>query len=109
LKPFQCGVHVLDAYVGTMMELRVVDHTSGPTVGLYREGRAKPTFKAQIFGILDEQTTYEVSAYADVNGSAKYDDGDPSWKLELVSDGYGATVDLDLSAVPTSAIETGEQ
>ena len=51
--------------------------------------KTKEQYVAKIVGILDEQTTYEVSVYVDANDNGKYDDGDPSWKLDLTSDNNG--------------------
>lgn len=95
-------------YAGKMMELRITDKASGRLVGLYREGLAKESFRAAITGILDEQTSYEVSAYVDVNDDGKYSPGDPSWKLEFTSTSTGAAIAVDLGALPQSAIDTGE-
>jgi hypothetical protein len=105
-----CNLNVVgaDAYSGKMMELRVVDKASGRLVGLYRQGRAKDTFRAQIPGVLDEQTQYEVSVYVDANDSGKYDPGDPSWRFEFTSTDAGVTMDFNPAVFSLVAIETGE-
>lgn len=77
-------------------------------VGLFRQGKAKDAFKAQIAGIIDEETTYEVSAYVDQNGSGKYDEGDPSWKLDLVSTNPGLVGEINLATLPQTPIVTGQ-
>ncbi len=108
LLPCDVGV-TAKAYVGKMVELRVVEKASGRLVGLYRQGRARETFHALIPGILDEQTQYDVSVYVDANDSGSYDEGDPSWKLEFTSKETGAAIDADLAVLPQSPIDTGEQ
>ena len=105
-----CDMNVIGpSYLGKMIELRVTEKASGRLVGLYRQGRARETFHALIPGVLDEQTNYEVSAYADMNDDGKYDSGDPSWKLEFTSKETGAMFDVDLTTLPQAPIDTGEQ
>jgi hypothetical protein len=105
-----CNLNVVgaDAFSGKMMEFRVVDKASGRLVGLYRQGRSKETFHAQIPGVLDEQTQYEVSVYADANDSGKYEAGDPSWKFEFTSTDMGISMDFNPTVFAPGAIETGE-
>jgi len=105
-----CDMNVIaPGFLGKMVEIRVADKASGRLVGLYRQGRAKDTFRALVPGILDEQTPYEISVYVDANDSGGYDAGDPSWKLEITSKETGAALDVDLGALPQSPIDTGEQ
>jgi hypothetical protein len=105
-----CDVIVVASnYIGKMMEMRVVEKASGRLVGLYRQGRAKDTFRALIPGVLDEETQYELSAYVDVNESGNYDPGDPSWRLDFTSNDAGGAPHLDTLTLPVTPIETGEQ
>jgi len=108
LLPFSLSIEGAGDYVGKTAEVRVVDRTSTRLVGLYRQGRMKPAYPVRINGIIDEESAYDVSAYVDVNDNGKYDAGDPSWKLELHSDGKGLGATLDLATAPQGPIETGE-
>jgi hypothetical protein len=108
LLPCDLSVTGAGAYLGKMVELRVVDKASSRLVGFYREGRARDSFRALITGILDEQTQYEVAAYVDVNDSGKYEPSDPSWKLAFTSNENGATLEANLATLPPTLIETGE-
>lgn len=108
LLPFKMKITGGEAYVGKNIEMRVVDKTSTRLVGLHRQGRPKAEYTATILGILDEETGYEVSIYAYVNDSGKYDAGDPSWKLDLTSDGEGLVAELNVGTAAQAPIETGE-
>lgn len=108
LLPFSGSIEGAGDFVGKMGELRVVDKTSTRLVGLYRHGRLKAASPMRITDIVDEESAYEVSFYVDANDNGKYDAGDPSWKLDLLSDGKGLGVTLDLATAPQSPIETGE-
>ncbi len=108
LLPFEMTVVGAGTFIGKMMEIRVVEATSGRMVGFYRQGRLKEPFKPTITGILDEVTRYEVLAFIDTNASGKLDSGDPSWKFDFTSNAGGAAVELDTGTVPQTPIETGE-
>jgi hypothetical protein len=108
LLSFNLNIVGATAYLGKMIEVRVVESTSGRLVGLHRRGGAVESYTAQILGILDEQTPYEVSAYVDANGDGKFSAGDPSWKVDLVSTSDGIESNFDLKALPQTPIETGE-
>lgn len=108
LLPFSVSIEGAADYVGKTAEIRVVDRTSTRLVGLYRQGKTKPAYPVRINGIIDEETAYDVSVYVDANDNGKYDAGDPSWKLELHSDGKGLGAILDMATAPQSPIETGE-
>jgi hypothetical protein len=107
LLPFSLKIAGAGGHVGKMIEVRVIDRASTRLVGLYRQGRAKESYSADIAGILDEQTGYDVTVYVDANGDGKYDPSDPSWKLDLESDSNGLTAALDLASAPQAPIETG--
>jgi hypothetical protein len=108
LLPCTINVSGAAAYGGKMMEFRIEDKASGRLVGLYRQGRASEAFKVQVTGILDSETPYLVSTYADVNDSGKYDEGDPSWKFDFVSTEQGILLDFNTGAIPPAPIDTGE-
>lgn len=108
LLPFTLKITGAAGYAGKNIEVRVIDKANTRLVGLHRQGRPKEAYTAKILGILDEVTTYEISAFADVNESGKYDAGDPSWKVELTSDSQGLLAELNLATAPQAPIETGE-
>ena len=108
LLPFELNVVGAGAYVGMMMETRIIDKAAGRMVGLYRQGRAKETFKSRIAGILDEETPYEVSTYVDVDGSGGYNPGDPSWKLEFLSNETDIVLELNTATFAQAPITTGQ-
>ncbi len=107
LLPFELTIVGAGAYAGKMIETRVVDKAAGRLVGLYRQGRAKETFKARVAGVLDEETQYEISTYVDIDGSGGYSEGDPSWKQELLSNETGIALELNTATLPQSPITTG--
>lgn len=96
------------AFVGKMIEIRVVDKASGRLVALHRRGAALESYPAQVLGVLDEETTYEISAYVDANSDGKYSAGDPSWRVELASTAQGIGDNFDLATLPQTPIDTGE-
>jgi len=107
LLPFNLTITVGEL-VDKMIEVRVVDAASGRLVALHRRGRAPTTYTAQVTGVLDELTTYEVSVHVDTNADEKYTTADPSWRLELMSTSTGLDGALDLTTHPQSPITTGE-
>lgn len=109
LLPFRFKVTGAGMYLDKMVETRVVEKVSGRLVGLHRLGRGRDAFTQQLLGVLDEETPYEISVYADANGDGKYSPGDPSWKLELTSTSTGIDGTIDLSKAPQAPIDTGEQ
>jgi hypothetical protein len=108
LLPFSMKVLNGAAYIGKTTEIRVVDKTSTRLVAFHRQGRMKESYTAKVTGVLDEETTYAVSIFIDLNDNGKYDQGDPSWKLDLASDNAGLVAELDVSSAPQGPIETGE-
>jgi hypothetical protein len=108
LLPFKMNVRGADAFAGKFLEIRVVDKATGRLVALHRRGNVPATYSAEVLGVVDEETPYEVSAYADANGDGKFSSGDPSWKLDIVSSSAGVTGDLDVAALPATPIDTGE-
>jgi hypothetical protein len=108
LLPFNLKITGAAAYLGKTTEIRIVDRTSTRLVGFHRQGRIKEEYTAKILGIIDEETAYDVSVYVDMNGTGKYDEGDLSWKLELLSDDKGLVTVLDIATAAQTPIETGE-
>jgi len=107
LLPFNVKVVSVASYNGVMVEMRIVDKASGRLVGLHRRGHAQEGYAAKVTGILDEVTTYVVSAYVDSNNDGRLSAGDPSWKAEFTSTKTGIDDQFDLS-MPQSPIDTGE-
>ncbi len=105
LLPLKLGIKGADAYVGKDIEVRVVDKGAGRLVAVHRAGRAIASYLAVVTGVLDEQTTYEVSIYVDLNDDDAYTSGEPSWKTDMTSTANGIESDFDLSASPQAPIE----
>lgn len=108
LLPVSLRVLGAEPYDGKMLEIRVIDKGSGHLVALHRQGRATEGYTAEVLGVLDEETTYQVLAYADVNDDKAFSNGDPSWQTELTSTSTGIAQDLDLGALPRAPIDIGE-
>lgn len=108
LLPFTFQITGAEPYLDKMLELRIVDKTSGRLVGLHREGKVKETYTASITGILDEETVYEISAYVDIDNDQKYGPGDPSWMVDVTSTSTGIEGSLAVDSFPQSEIVTGE-
>jgi hypothetical protein len=108
LLPLNLKMGGLGAYVDKMIEIRVIDKASGRLVALHRNGRAKEAYVAQVAGVLDEETPYELSIYVDLNGDGKLSPGDPAWKTEFVSSDKGIDQELNVGLLEQSPIETGE-
>jgi hypothetical protein len=108
LLPLDLKILGAGAYVGKMIEVRVVDTGAGRLVALQRQGQAKETYNARVLGVIDDTSPYEVSVYVDANDNEKFDPGEPSWKLALTSDKNGLVSQLDLSTTPQTSIETGQ-
>lgn len=104
LLPFSLGIVDAGAWVGKPIEIHVVDKAAGRLVGVHRQGRAMIGYIAQITGILDEETPYEVSVWVDENGDDQLSVGEPSWRLDVLSDGNGVKVDLDLGKTPQTPL-----
>jgi hypothetical protein len=89
----------LDAHVGDLFELMVIEKGSGRTVGLWRT-HALPDGEHEIVipDIIDPSLTdgYVIEAYADENGNHAYDPGtDSSRVMEAIPDGDGLDVELE--------------
>lgn len=104
LLPFKLQVLGAAPYAGKMLEVRVVERGSGRLVAVHRIGRALESYAAEVTGVLDEETPYEISAFVDLDGDEKYTPGDPSWRLELLSNETGVTADLDVSSAPQTPL-----
>jgi hypothetical protein len=97
LLPLKITIAGAGAYIDKMVELRVTDKGSGRLVALHRIGRAKETYVAEVTGVIDEETPYQIAAYVDVDGNDEYSPSDPSWQLELLSGENGVTGELNLT------------
>ena len=108
LLPLDLKIVGAGAYVGKMIEVRVVDTGAGRLVALQRQGQATESYTARVLGVIDDTSPYEVSVYVDQNDDEKFDVGEPSWKLSLTSGKTGLVGELDVSKTPQTAIETGQ-
>lgn len=106
LLAFKLLVKNTEPFQGKMLELRVADKGSGRLVGLHRIGFVRQDYQAVVTGVLDEQTTYEISAFVDLDGDDEYAPTDPSWKVDLTSTDGGIDAELDLSATPQTPLAT---
>lgn len=97
LLPFKLSISGVEAFADKSIEVRIADKGSGRLVGLHRRGIVRAPYAAEVTGVLDSETPYEVSVYVDVAGADEYRPEDPSWKLELVSTELGIVADLDLA------------
>ncbi len=105
LLPFKLGIVGAAGYAGKPIEMRVVDKGSGRLVAVHRRGRAIEGYLAEVTGVLDEETAYEISVWVDVDGDDRYTTGEPSWRLEALSSEAGVALDLDVSRAPQTALE----
>ena len=108
LLPLDLKIVGAGAYVGKMIEVRVVDTGAGRLVALQRQGQATESYTARVLGVIDDTSPYEVSVYVDQNDDEKFNVGEPSWKLSLTSGKTGLVSELDVSKTPQTAIETGQ-
>ena len=97
LLPFKCTITGAGAYFDKMVEIRVSDRGSGRLVALHRQGRARETWVAEVTGVLDEETPYEISIFVDADGNDEYSEGDPSWRTEVLSSEIGIATDVNLT------------
>jgi hypothetical protein len=110
LLPFKCTFSGAGAYFDKMVEIHVVDKGSGRLVALHRQGRARETWVAEVTGVLDEETPYEISIYVDANGDDEYSEGDPSWRTEVLSSEIGIAAEVNLTTLPqTPLTETSNE
>jgi hypothetical protein len=110
LLPFKCTFSGAGAYFDKMVEIHVVDKGSGRLVALHRQGRARETWVAEVTGVLDEETPYELSIYVDANGDDEYSEGDPSWRTEVLSSEIGIAAEVNLTTLPqTPLTETSNE
>ena len=91
-----------------MIESRIVEKATGRLAGFYRLGALKDTQTFTVTDILDEQTTYVVSTYIDLNGDEKFNTDEPAWKVEITSTSTGIAANLDLGSDSTASIDNGD-
>lgn len=101
---FKATVSGGGAYFDKPVEIRVADKGSGRLVALHRQGRARETWVAEVTGVLDEETPYEISIYVDANGDDEYSAGEPSWKTEVLSTEVGVVTELNLATLPQAPL-----
>jgi hypothetical protein len=104
LLTFKANILGGGAYFDKMVEIRVVDKGSGRLVALHRQGRARETWVAEVTGVLDEETPYEISIYVDANGDDEYSADDPSWRTEALSSELGIATNIDLATLPRTPL-----
>jgi len=99
---FRMRLRDLDAHVGDLFELMVIEKGSGRTVGLYRTHALRDAnLQIVIPDIIDPSLSdgYRIEAYADVDHDYTYDpDLDASYVMEAVPDSSG--LDLELTDTP---------
>lgn len=101
---FRMRLRGLDAHVGDLFELMVIEKGSGRTVGLYRT-HALPDADHEILipDIIDPSLTdgYVIEAYADVDGDYAYDpDVDASRLMEAIPNDNGLDLELEDNPAP---------
>lgn len=101
LLPFKLSIKGTEPFQGKMFEVHVADKASGRLVALHRMGFVRQDFVAEVTGVLDEETTYEVSAFVDLDAKDSYAPTDPSWKVDLTSTDKGIEAELDLATPQT--------
>lgn len=104
LLPFKLSIKGTEPFEGKMCEVHVTDKASGRLVALHRSGYVRQDYLAEVTGVLDEETTYEVSAFIDLDANDTYEATDPSWKVDLTSTDTGIEAELDLSATPQTPL-----
>jgi hypothetical protein len=105
LLPLKLNIKGTEPFQGKMLEIHVSDKASGRLVALHRIGFVRQDYIAEVTGVLDEQTTYEVAAFVDLDAKDEYVSTDPSWKVDMTSTETGIEADLDLSATPQTSLE----
>jgi hypothetical protein len=105
LLPLKLNIKGTVPFQGKMLEIHVSDKASGRLVALHRIGFVRQDYIAEVTGVLDEQTTYEVAAFVDLDAKDEYVSTDPSWKVDMTSTETGIEADLDLSATPQTSHE----
>lgn len=108
LLPFKLDFKNAEPYLDRPIEVRVIEKGERRLVALHRQGRAKLEYTAEVTGVLDSGTDYEVSVYADLNGDFKYTTDEPSWKLDVTSTRDGVVQVFDLAIAPSAEIEQTE-
>jgi hypothetical protein len=101
---FTMRLRDLDAHVGDMFELMVIEKGSGRTVGLWRtHALPSPDHEIVIPDVIDPSLTdgYRIEVYADVNRNYAYDpDVDASRVMEAVPDEDGLDLELEDNPEP---------
>lgn len=92
------------AYAGKTIEIHAVDKGTGRLVAVHRQGKAPDAYPAIVTGVLDEETTYTVSAWVDENEDDAYTAGEPSWQTDIVSTADGVIAQLNLATLTPTPI-----
>ena len=93
-KDFTVNLTDMTPHVGQLYELRVIEKSSGKTVGLYRLGQIESaSFSVTIKGIIKDGTEYQIDHYADLNKNGTYDapPTDHAWRQTETGDANGLT------------------
>ena len=110
LLPFKATITSANEYFDKPVEIHVTDKGSGRLVALHRQGRARETWVAEVTGVLDEETPYEISVFVDLNGDDEYSEGDPSWRTEVLSSEIGIATEVNLATLAqTPLMETSHE
>jgi hypothetical protein len=91
-------------HVGQLLEVRVINASSGLTVGSQRVAAVpSPAFSVSIPGIVENGQAYRVDFFADLNGNGVYNapPADHAWRLTGTAGATGLTLDFAHNAVFT--------
>ncbi|MBV9947811.1 MAG: hypothetical protein JOZ69_13230 [Myxococcales bacterium] len=102
-----------------LIQVRVVDKTTGHSVGLFRVPQiSAPAFTMTIPGVAEPAADFDVLVYVDSNGNTTYDDPsattpgpsgqDLGWRLSGTADATGLlNVTADLSQTASGKVDVG--
>lgn len=94
---FQLNLTMFDLHVGDMMEFRVIEASTGVTVGVYKMlGLPMDLYTIDIAGIIKSGSVYQIDFFADLNGNGMYDApvADHAWRLAGVGTATGLTINF---------------
>ncbi len=95
-----------------LLEIRVVDHSTGHTSGVYRISTVGQTqYDLKLTGVIDTGVEYDVLVYVDLNANGTYDNpeqgGDLGWKILRPSDSTGLKLDFDAATIGAGKVNVG--
>jgi hypothetical protein len=107
----------MSQWQGKLLQLRVVEASTGHTVGLYRNPQIPAEdFVADLQGVLDPGVDYYLDVYVDANGDGAYQSpaqpgasGDLGWRIALKAGTGASDGGPPADAAPTANDETYQQ